>query len=82
MGYGHVLNVWDRLGPLSIEPKKRTVAKRAKLEKNKEDMKKPQEITEDDITRSENETTKNVATVSAHAACAMAPVCEALHTQL
>ena len=82
VGYGHVLNVWDRLGPLSIEPKKRTVAKRAKLEKNKEDMKKPQEITEDDITRSENETTKNVATVSAHAACAMAPVCEAFHTQL
>lgn len=28
-------------------------------------MKKPQEITEDDITRSENETTKNVAMVSA-----------------
>lgn len=53
-----------RLGPLSIEQKKRTAAKRAKLEKNKEDMKKPQEITEDDITRSENETTKNVATVS------------------
>ncbi|KAI8995232.1 Nse4 C-terminal-domain-containing protein [Trametes punicea] len=51
------------LGPLSIEAKKRAAAKRAKLEKNKEDMKKPQEITEDDITRSENETTKNVATL-------------------
>ncbi|KAI0740474.1 Nse4 C-terminal-domain-containing protein [Earliella scabrosa] len=51
------------LGPLSIEQKKRNAAKRAKLEKNKEDMKKPQEITEDDITRSENETTKNVATI-------------------
>ncbi|KAL1943718.1 hypothetical protein VTO73DRAFT_4163 [Trametes versicolor] len=51
------------LGPLSIEAKKRAVAKRSKLEKNKEDMKKPQEITEDDITRSENETTKNVATI-------------------
>ncbi|KAI0764164.1 Nse4 C-terminal-domain-containing protein [Trametes elegans] len=51
------------LGPLSVEPKKRNAVKRAKLEKNKEDMKKPQEITEDDITRSENETTKNVATV-------------------
>ncbi|KAI0349380.1 hypothetical protein OH77DRAFT_1432119 [Trametes cingulata] len=51
------------LGPLSIEPKKRNAVKRAKLEKNKEDMKKPQEITEDDITRSENETTKNVATI-------------------
>ncbi|TBU28868.1 Nse4 C-terminal-domain-containing protein [Dichomitus squalens] len=49
------------LGPLSIEQKKRTAAKRAKLEKNKEDLKKPQEITEDDITRSGNETTKNVA---------------------
>ncbi|KAI0631545.1 Nse4 C-terminal-domain-containing protein [Trametes polyzona] len=49
------------LGPLSIEAKKRTVAKRAKLEKNKEDLKKPQEVTEEDITRSENETTKNVA---------------------
>ncbi|KAI0364647.1 hypothetical protein BV20DRAFT_974214 [Pilatotrama ljubarskyi] len=51
------------LGPLSIEPKKRNAVKRARLEKNKEDMKKPQEITEDDITRSENETTKNVATI-------------------
>ncbi|OSC98648.1 hypothetical protein PYCCODRAFT_1417575 [Trametes coccinea BRFM310] len=51
------------LGPLSIEPKKRAAAKRAKLEKNKEDMKKPQEIREEDITRSENETTKNVATL-------------------
>lgn len=52
-----------RLGPLSVEQKKRAVAKRAKLEKDKRDMKKPQEITEDDITRSENETTKNVAAV-------------------
>ncbi|OBZ72806.1 Non-structural maintenance of chromosome element 4 [Grifola frondosa] len=49
------------LGPLSIEQKKRAVVKRAKLEVNKADMKKPQQITEDDITRSENETTKNVA---------------------
>ncbi|KAI0075023.1 hypothetical protein K474DRAFT_1664727 [Panus rudis PR-1116 ss-1] len=48
------------LGPLSIEPKIRNAAKRARLEKNKADEKKPQEITEDDITRSENETTKNV----------------------
>ncbi|KAL6303665.1 Nse4 C-terminal-domain-containing protein [Sparassis latifolia] len=51
------------LGPLSIEQKKRAAIKRSKLEKNKADMKKPQEITEDDITRSENETTKNVATL-------------------
>ena len=53
-----------RLGPLSIEQKKRNIGKRARLEKNKEDMKKPQEIREEDITRSENETTKNVASVS------------------
>ncbi len=52
-----------RLGPLSIEQKKRAQAKRAKLEKNKEDLKKPQEISEEDITRSKNETTSNVATV-------------------
>lgn len=58
----HRVPVMDfMLGPLSIEQKKRAVAKRAKLEKDKRDMKKPQEITEDDITRSENETTKNVA---------------------
>ena len=30
---------------------------------HKEDQRKPQEITEDDITRSANETTKNVANV-------------------
>ncbi|KAF8633380.1 hypothetical protein AX17_004551 [Amanita inopinata Kibby_2008] len=48
------------LGPLSIEQKKRVTAKRAKLEKNKEDEKKPQEIKEEDISRSQNETTKNV----------------------
>lgn len=53
----------DRLGPLSIEQKKRNVAKRTKFEKNKSDEKKPQEITEDDITRSGNETTKNVVVV-------------------
>lgn len=53
-----------RLGPLSVEQMKRNVGKRSKLEKHKEDQRKPQEITEDDITRSENETTKNVAAVS------------------
>lgn len=53
----------DRLGPLSIEQKTRQAVKRSKLEKHKEDQRKPQEITEDDITRSENETTKNVANV-------------------
>ena len=54
-----------RLGPLSIEQKKRAAVKRAKLEKNKEDMKKPQEIREEDITRSGNETSKNVLEVCA-----------------
>ncbi|KAI0797808.1 Nse4 C-terminal-domain-containing protein [Abortiporus biennis] len=49
------------LGPLSIEQKQRVAGKRQRLEVNKADEKKPQEITEDDITRSENETTKNVA---------------------
>lgn len=53
----------NRLGPLSIEQKKRAVVKRATLQKDERDKRKPQEITENDITRSENETTKNVATV-------------------
>ncbi|KAI0320896.1 Nse4 C-terminal-domain-containing protein [Amylostereum chailletii] len=51
------------LGPLLIEQKKRAVGKRAKLEKNKEDERKPQEVKEDDIQRSENETTKHVITI-------------------
>ena len=53
-----------RLGPLEVEQKKRNVGKRAKLEKNKEDERKPQELREDDIIRAENETTKNVIAVS------------------
>ncbi|THH19961.1 hypothetical protein EW146_g1321 [Bondarzewia mesenterica] len=51
------------LGPLAIEQKKRNIGKRAKLEKNKEDERKPQELKEDDIIRSENETTKNVIAI-------------------
>ncbi|EGO00038.1 hypothetical protein SERLA73DRAFT_122130 [Serpula lacrymans var. lacrymans S7.3] len=51
------------LGPLSIEQKKRVFGKRSKLEKNKEEERKPQELREEDIARSENETTKNVATI-------------------
>ncbi|KZT19054.1 hypothetical protein NEOLEDRAFT_1246067 [Neolentinus lepideus HHB14362 ss-1] len=51
------------LGPLSIEAKKRNISKRAKLEKNEEEKRKPQEIHEEDITRSENETTKNVVSI-------------------
>ncbi|KAJ7703075.1 Nse4 C-terminal-domain-containing protein [Mycena rosella] len=53
------------LGPLSIEHKTRTVGKRAKFEKNKAEERKPQELKEEDIARSENETTKNVATLEA-----------------
>ncbi|KAG6850420.1 hypothetical protein H0H93_013645 [Arthromyces matolae] len=53
------------LGPLSMEAKKRAANKRAKLEKNQEDLRKPQELKEEDIQRSENETTKNVAQLEA-----------------
>ncbi|KAG6827907.1 hypothetical protein H0H92_010005 [Tricholoma furcatifolium] len=53
------------LGPLSIEQKKRAAIKRAKLEKNQNDLRKPQELKEDDISRSQNETTKNVAQLEA-----------------
>ncbi|KAH9002069.1 Nse4 C-terminal-domain-containing protein [Lactarius hatsudake] len=48
------------LGPLAVEQKKRVVGKRAKFEKNKEDERRPQELREEDIARSENETTKHV----------------------
>jgi hypothetical protein len=53
------------LGPLSTEPKKKKTqtGKRAKLEKSKDEEKRPQELREEDIARSQNETTKNVATV-------------------
>ncbi|KAJ8508195.1 hypothetical protein ONZ45_g9501 [Pleurotus djamor] len=49
------------LGPLSVEQKKRATVKRAKLEKKPEDRTQPQELKEEDISRSPNETTKNVA---------------------
>ncbi|KAK0453786.1 Nse4 C-terminal-domain-containing protein [Armillaria borealis] len=52
------------LGPLSIEVKKRP-AKCARLEKNKADQRRPQELKEADIARSDNETTKNVILLSA-----------------
>ncbi|THH07017.1 hypothetical protein EW145_g3674 [Phellinidium pouzarii] len=48
------------LGPLSVEPKKRNFAKRNRLEKSNEVEKRPQELGEEDIEKSENETTKNV----------------------
>jgi hypothetical protein len=54
-----------RLGPLAIQPKTRAQVKRtAKLQKDDREKTKPQEIREEDIQRSENETTKNVAQVS------------------
>jgi hypothetical protein len=53
-----------RLGPLAVEQKKRAVGKRSKFEKNKEDERRPQELREEDIARSENETTKHVIDVS------------------
>jgi non-structural maintenance of chromosomes element 4 len=52
-----------RLGPLSIEQKKRTQNKRTRLEKDKEVEQKPQELQNEDISRSENETSKNVKNV-------------------
>ncbi|KAI9509713.1 Nse4 C-terminal-domain-containing protein [Russula earlei] len=48
------------LGPLAVEQKKRVVGQRARLEKNKDDERRPQEVREEDIARSENETTKHV----------------------
>ncbi|KAJ7217930.1 Nse4 C-terminal-domain-containing protein [Mycena pura] len=53
----------QRLGPLSIELKKRKVSQRAKVEKEKAQERRPQELREEDIARSENETTKNVVTL-------------------
>ncbi|KAJ7072218.1 Nse4 C-terminal-domain-containing protein [Mycena amicta] len=50
-------------GPLSVEVKQRKVTQRAKVEKEKVKETKPQELHEEDIARSENETTKNVATL-------------------
>ncbi|KAH9978578.1 Nse4 C-terminal-domain-containing protein [Lactifluus volemus] len=47
-------------GPLAVEQKKRVVGKRARLEKNQADERRPQELREEDIARSENETTKHV----------------------
>ena len=63
LGHALLINHLDRLGPLSIEQKKRNTGKRAKLEKNKEDERKPQELQDEDIARSENETTKSVKDV-------------------
>ncbi|KAF7315554.1 Non-structural maintenance of chromosomes element 4 [Mycena indigotica] len=50
-------------GPLSIEVKQRKATQRPKADKEKVKETKPQELHEEDIARSENETTKNVATL-------------------
>jgi len=60
------LTVFDRayrLGPLSIEQKRRVPVKRQKQEKVQEEERRPQEIKEEDIKRSDNETSKNVLIV-------------------
>ena len=62
-----------RLGPLAVEQKKRVVGKRAKFEKNKADEQRPQELREEDIARSENETTKHVIDVSPHPLLILTP---------
>ncbi|GJJ12606.1 hypothetical protein Clacol_006849 [Clathrus columnatus] len=52
------------LGPLSAEQKQRKKVTRVKFEKSKEVERAPQQLTEEDIQRSENETTKNVKMLS------------------
>ncbi|KAG6919473.1 hypothetical protein DXG01_005732 [Tephrocybe rancida] len=49
------------LGPLSIEHKQRAAAKRSRLQKNAQDLRRPQELQEADLFHSQNETAKNVA---------------------
>ncbi|RXW21648.1 hypothetical protein EST38_g4217 [Candolleomyces aberdarensis] len=51
------------LGPLSLEQKKRVIARRSKQEKSNEEARRPQELKEEDIQRSENETVKNVGQI-------------------
>ncbi|KAG8760432.1 nuclear protein [Serendipita sp. 396] len=52
------------VGPLSLEVKERKKTTRARLEKDKRDEIKPQELRDDEIQRSENETTKMVRLVA------------------
>ncbi|KAH7105790.1 Nse4 C-terminal-domain-containing protein [Auriculariales sp. MPI-PUGE-AT-0066] len=51
------------LGPLAMEVKERVVKKRVAHEKQAEPERRPQELTEQDIQKSENETTKNVLAI-------------------
>ncbi|KAF9191964.1 nuclear protein [Haplosporangium sp. Z 11] len=51
------------LGPMSVEHKSRVFTQRARIVRDPKAMRKPQELKEEDITRQENETTKNVMQV-------------------
>ncbi|KAG0049098.1 nuclear protein [Gryganskiella cystojenkinii] len=53
------------LGPMAIEHKTRQMKQRTRVVRDPKDMKKPQELREEDIARQENETTKNVMQISA-----------------
>ncbi|KAG0037248.1 nuclear protein [Podila clonocystis] len=52
------------LGPMSIEHKSRNDTRRKRVVRDPNQMRKPQELKEDDIARQENETTKNVVQIS------------------
>ena len=49
-----------RLGPVSLEQKVRQIARQARQELSKDDLRKPQELTVQDIAEQENETSRNV----------------------
>ncbi|KII93112.1 hypothetical protein PLICRDRAFT_170895 [Plicaturopsis crispa FD-325 SS-3] len=51
------------LGPLSLERKARAPMKRSRLDKDKADQTRPQDLRAEDIHRAENETTKNVIAI-------------------
>lgn len=53
-----------RLGPMSVEHKSRNDTRRKRVVRDPNQMRKPQELREDDIARQENETTKNVVQIS------------------
>ncbi|KAI9364510.1 Nse4 C-terminal-domain-containing protein [Zopfochytrium polystomum] len=54
------------LGPLAVEPKARKEVKRVvqRLEKDKDQLRKPQELKESDIVKAENETSKTVQKIA------------------
>jgi len=50
---------------MAVEHKTRNMKQRTRIVRDPKDMKKPQELREEDIARQENETTKNVMQISA-----------------